>query len=136
MKDDTNKRFTVLKKEAGGRLAREKRISKDLERIGLKAPEKKKMEPEDYAKLANEIKDMAIEEAKRRSRAMIDPAMRPQIITGDIKGMGLAGAAAGRTITPKQIGKATINAPTQAKRRASSIEQKTKEKGEVEKDDN
>lgn len=135
MKDDTNKRFTVVKKEAGGRLAREKRISKYLERIGLKAPEKKKMEPEDYAKLANEIKDMAIDEVKRKGISMSGLAMRPQIIMGDMKGMGLAGAA-GRTITPKQIGKATINAPTQAKRNASSIEQNTQEKGEVEKDDN
>jgi len=114
---------------------REEEIRRKLG-VTKKAPAQKKMEPEDYTKLGNEIHDMAIEEAKRRSRVMIDPAMRPQIITGDIKGMGLAGAAAGRTITPKQIGKATINAPTQAKRNASSIEQNTQEKGEVEKDDN
>lgn len=114
---------------------REEEIRRKLG-VTKKAPAQKKMTPEEASKLGNEIHDMAIEEAKRRSRAVSEFAMRPQIMTGDIKGMGLAGAAAGRTITPKQIGRATINAPKQAKRSASSIEQNTQEKGEVEKDDN
>lgn len=41
-----------------------------------------------------------------------------------------------KSITSTQIGKATINAPIQDKVNARSVEPNTKEKGEVEKDDN
>jgi len=114
---------------------REEEIRRKLG-VTKKAPTQKKMTEEEASKLGNEIQDMVMKAVNRRDMAVSGLGMKPQIMTGDIKGMGLAGAAAGKTITTKQIGKATINTPTQAKKGASSIEQNTQEKGEVEKDDN
>lgn len=116
-----------------------KREKEIREKLGVteRAPAKEKMTPEGASEFGNKIRDMAIGKGKRKAKRR-NAMMPPQMMTGDPNGMELelAGATAGITITPKQIGRVTINAPIQAKKIARSIEKNTQKKGEVEKVDN
>lgn len=94
-----------------------------------KVAEKEELEPEDIAKLEQDIN-------KKQNELRLALGIANSINAGRPVMASAAQIMLKRMVTTKQIGKATINAQTELKRSATSIEQNTQEKGEIEKDDN